>query len=1125
MTLVFQDLTAGKIIRGPIWQSPIELIRVMQKGDRIQIVGVLQPSHEYKDVMITQQELDQCSIVTDPQLFTADATQLRLAMEAYRSRNASTYDPLFSVSISKIHPLPHQIEAVYGHILSKPTIRFLIGDDPGAGKTIMAGLVIRELKMRKIIERILIVVPGHLKDKWYVELNDKFSEKFDIIDSNLINNNYGTNVWTSHDQIITSMDFAKQERVMEGIKHATFDLVIVDEAHKMSVRYNEQDNSKDKTQRYKLGELLSRITTHYLFLSGSPHQGNDYNFVEFLKLLSPIYVTPADLHEANARGENDIYIRRLKEHMTDFDGKKIFTKRSIKNRGYTLATESPREMALYQHLSEYIKLYYNKAIAQATQKKRFTTFPLITLQRRLASSLAALLSSLQRRRDKLVKLQQDVTEKKRKIDDDDSPDIDSLTDDEWNDADREALEQKLEGLSSAENLEELGEEIDQLGALITETHQLIHDECEIKLTELQNAIKDLQKDHPGDKIIIFTEYKDTLLYLRRKVTEWTGKKVTVIHGGMPMDQRLSAQHEFMEETDFLIGTDATGEGIDLQCCHLMINYDLPWNPNRLEQRQGRIHRYLQLYDVVIINLIAVDTREGAVMMTLWKKIDAIKNAMEREENGMEDRIYSAVARICSDCKLTDILKDAATSTQDAVEFECVMNKELETRLKNINTYLDNTLITQIDPQLLQELREQSYEYKLFPQFFLFMFAGVLKTLGKELRPADRIYTIPSVPHELRKIGREKWFRDRFGEVRTEYKVTFDKTISDTGKNTPLMTFEHPLFEAVITWIERTYTPLLLNGATFIDPFRKYQGYIIVLESIIRDGLNKIAQKEITAVYLGDDGTQQVVSPSTVWDFDPAPIAPQHIDLDPLINTAQILCTSVMDDHLVKLRSKRNRAAYIKTKFGVEALKRQISEIDHKLTEYIERGEQGENMTLTVDNRMRDKDTLIERLRNLEFEIQQENQLILHTPTILTTFRINPPSTTAPAVDDPMYTNAEIEQIAITESLKYEKANGRIAVDVGKENLGFDIRSRNVDGSLARYIESKGRANDGSVCLTPNEWAKAEQLQDLYWLYVVHNAQTNPQLLIIQNPAKNLTSNLDIRRIISSAELKRVGQPQ
>ena len=253
------DIKPGAILRGSQWPEPIEIILIEDQGDYVRLAGTMVTSRRYWDGLINKTDLKLMQENT-LELFGAEPRSVFLSLEAKRYRFASLYDPLLAMNTCKVDPLPHQIEAVYGFVLQLPRIRFLIADDPGAGKTIMAGLIIKELKLRNLVKRTLIIAPGHLKEQWQREMRERFEESFIKVDRGLMDASYGENIWQRESQLIASIDFAKQDDVAATLAASRFDLIIVDEAHKMSAyRYGEK---LDKTGRYKLGEVLSDISTN-----------------------------------------------------------------------------------------------------------------------------------------------------------------------------------------------------------------------------------------------------------------------------------------------------------------------------------------------------------------------------------------------------------------------------------------------------------------------------------------------------------------------------------------------------------------------------------------------------------------------------------------------------------------------------------------------------------------------------------------------------------------------------------------------------------------------------------------------------------------------------------------------
>ncbi|WPM32812.1 SNF2-related protein [Hydrogenobacter sp. T-2] len=426
----------------------------------------------------------------------------------------------------------------------------------------MAGLVIKELKLRGLANRILIVVPGHLKDQWIRELKEKFQETFYSVDRNTFRSIYGENPWETEKQVITSMDFAKQEDILPSLNSTHWDLVIVDEAHKMSAYV--YGNKTSRTERYRLGEILSKNTIHFLFLTATPHRGNPENFRLLLDLLEPGFFGTYELiEESIERGDNPLFIRRLKENLRDFDGKPIFTNRYAKTIKFRLSQE---EKELYNELSKYVLHQYNKAM-KGRDQKRNVAFALLILQRRMASSTYALWKSLERRKRRLESLLKESKMQKRNL----LVDFEEVED--YEEEERWKEEEEWETLTLAENPEELRREIWVISGLIERAKRIVKEEREVKLQELRKAIeeglKKIREMQGNEKILIFTESKDTLDYLVEKLRSW-GYSVSYIHGGMSLEERIGAEKEFKEKTQVMVATEAAGEGINLQFCHIII---------------------------------------------------------------------------------------------------------------------------------------------------------------------------------------------------------------------------------------------------------------------------------------------------------------------------------------------------------------------------------------------------------------------------------------------------------------------------------------------------------------------------------------------------------------------------
>jgi superfamily II DNA or RNA helicase len=506
----------GQIVRGPFWTEPVRVIEFEEILDgwfRLKAEGI--SSRTVFWCHLRKEDLGQLEKCAFPSWSgKGDGEKAFLALEAQRIRLAYLFDPILAVTVSQIDPLPHQIEAVYYHILRNPRIRFLLADDPGAGKTIVAGLVLKELKYRGLINRILVVLPGHLKYQWHREMKEKFGEDFTIVDRQVVQSFRERNVWLDFPQVITSMDFAKQEDILASLKEATWDLVIVDEAHKMAAyRYG---NKTERTERYKLGEVLSARTHFMLFLTATPHKGDPENFRLLLELLEPgMFPTPETVNQLLRNKDCPIFLRRLKEDLKNYDGSPLFPQRIPHTICYRL---SEAEKYLYNQVTEYVRKHYRKAVER---KKHGVGFAMLILQRRMASSVRALYATLKNRYARLnealgkweefLRRQREVST--REIDEEELEDADEKT--RW-----EEENELVEYLTNAETLEELREELGELERLIRLAERIIESGQETKLMELQKVLELEQVKEKGVKLLVFTESRETMEYLAEKFREW-----------------------------------------------------------------------------------------------------------------------------------------------------------------------------------------------------------------------------------------------------------------------------------------------------------------------------------------------------------------------------------------------------------------------------------------------------------------------------------------------------------------------------------------------------------------------------------------------------------------------------
>jgi len=504
----------GQVLSGALFNEPMRVETVQPNGPgtwTAELVGTR--SERFRSVTLTRRDLQALTIQECVRTYDGDGRLLWLGLQAYSLGIAYEFDPYFGLSVSRVDPLPHQLEAVYDYLLKLARVRFLLADDAGAGKTIMAGLLIRELKLRGLADRILIVCPANLTFQWQRELKEKFDEKFLVLKGGDIRDQFGVNQWLEHRHVLTSLDLAKRTDIFPGLKQVHWDLVIVDEAHRMS-----WTPPARKTARYALGELLRDSTDHLLLLTATPHKGDSTNFSLFLQLLDEdAYADVKSIRQAMNQRRAPFYLRRTKEAMVYFperqsDGswvaRKIFTKRIPHTVDFQIDSD---EFDLYRSVTRFVKQQSVKAAAQGDDPRaRAVGFLMSLYQRRLASSTHAMRCSLEnraRRLDTALKQAQELA----RIAPPDLPDPEEL--EEMEESERERLEQMLEAITLTGDAQQVREEIAELKALASDAQRVEDSGAEAKLSRLKDLLhQEGFFDHPEKRLLLFTEFKDTLDY-------------------------------------------------------------------------------------------------------------------------------------------------------------------------------------------------------------------------------------------------------------------------------------------------------------------------------------------------------------------------------------------------------------------------------------------------------------------------------------------------------------------------------------------------------------------------------------------------------------------------------------
>lgn len=1127
MTITSDQIQPGCFVSGPTLPEPIEVLAVVPMGAALKVIGRGTTSGLTFDPVLNASQIAQLTVSAEREPFDGDAKLFRLGIEAQRLGLAYEYDPFFSLSIARVDPLPHQLEAVYGYFLKLPRIRFLLADDPGAGKTIMAGLLLKELKARGLVRRVLIVTPANLTFQWQRELSDKFREKFDVIRGDVLRANYGQNPWQERDQVITSVSWVSiVEDARESLLRSRWDLVIVDEAHKMSARDDDH-----KTYAYRLGESLSKMTDHYLLMTATPHKGDPEHFRRFLALLdADVYGSIQSLQQALREHEAPFYLRRTKEALVTFphpetgEIHKLFTKRDVRTAAFDLDGE---ELEFYDELTRYVEDQSMAAFNEESARARAVGFTMAMLQRRMASSVYAVRRSLERMRARRQKILDDPEayrqeQIERKLPDD----FDDLTEEE-----QQALIERLEEEVLTFDPIVLREEIGRLTQLVDHAKQLEVRNIQTKLNRLREVLKaEGIFDDPKMKLLIFTEHKDTLDYLAAdgrderplgKLREW-GLTLTQIHGGMKIGDRdtpgsrIYAEREFRESAQVLVATEAAGEGINLQFCWLMINFDIPWNPVRLEQRVGRIHRYGQEKNCLIFNFCAQNTREGRVLQMLIERLKEI-----REDLG-SDQVFDVVGEVFPSNMLERLFREMyARQLNEHQIHDRIVRDVSPDRFRQITqSTLEGLAKKELNLSAIVGKSAEAKERRLVPEVIEQFFTAAAPVTGLHPKPMDVrdqisskcvVHRIGKIPRHLLQIGDAQ--EDRFGRLGREYgKIVFDKTLLPIDPSLEWVTPGHPLFETVRSDVLSRTAEALRRGAIFYDLHRSEPALLDVFAASIKDGRGQSLHRRLFVIETSLTGEMKIHEPTIFHEITPAPAGTLPPN-DPIPTRQQVelfLYQNTLEPWITRESASRQSEVERIARHVKISLNALIDRQQNQLGEYLNRQIEGQTVTGLdglISQADQHLDVLNNRLESRLRELELERHCAVADITHLGRAWIVPHPERASPQLAPMVRDDEIERIAVQLATEHEQARGWAVESVESANRGFDLISRRPHPEdpqtfvEVRFIEVKGRAGVGVVALSSNEYHTAERLKGDYWLYVAFNCGGTPHLHTIQDPVR------------------------
>jgi superfamily II DNA or RNA helicase len=1086
-----EDLKQGMRVAGLVAGDPVTILTVVQSAPDAFTVYYTRADGDPGHVMALRSHEPRLRVVPQSPgcAFDGDAAAYRLAAEAMRIKMAGQFDPMLAVTTSDLDPLPHQIDAVYGHLLPKMPLRYLLADDPGAGKTIMAGLYIKELLLRGDLARCLIVAPGGLVEQWQTELHEKFRLRFEIFTKDLVTATVpGENLFHEHPYLIARMDqLARSEELLTHLEQAHFDVVVVDEAHRMAAHYF--GGELKKTRRYELGELLGRVSEHLLLMTATPHAGKEEDFQLFLGLLDADQFEGRyrkDVHGTYAEG---LMLRRLKEELLTFEGKHLFPERFASTVPYTLSEDEGR---LYDKVTAYVRDEMNRAdqLKQAGEGRRGNTvgFALTVLQRRLASSPEAILKSLERRRARLETRLDETLARSWAIDSrwsDVVADYDSAEDtlEELGSNEREVFEEEvIDAATAARTAEELRHEINVLDDLVREARRVRFSGTDVKWTQLRELLTESPEmfgdDRHRHKIIIFTEHRDTLNYLAAKIRDLLGRSdaVATIHGGISREERLRIQDAFRQDPELtvLVATDAAGEGLNLQRAHLMINYDLPWNPNRIEQRFGRIHRIGQTQPCHLWNLVADGTREGDVFRRLLDKIDQMRATYK-------GKVFDVLGQVFDDAPLSKLLVEAIRYG-DLPETKARLNQIIDAKVSEglpeliKDQALHKQLLSLADIERVRRQMEEARARRLQPHHIEGFFRGALTTLrGRIAHRQPGRFEVTHVPQAIRER------RQPGGAVLHRYeRVCFDRRYIEGEPKADLLAPGHPLLDAVVDAVIERYGPVLESGTILIDRLDVFEEprLLVAVRQDVVDGHEppRPVLKRFKYVELYPDGRHRENAVDAPFlDYD-APAVEELELVAPVLGqgwlssapqTALAWAAGTELPKQVDELQERVSADIARTRRMVETrLTQEINYQYMRQAEVLEQLREGKRVKQRPEAIERRIAELEERLKKRLAGLEREERLHPLPPKVASLALVIPQGMLdrlsgkrGKPIDHYTRETKLVEMRAVRAVIEAERALGRDPHVQAHNNPGFDIKSYAPAGFTV-FIEVKGRI-DGS----------------------------------------------------------------
>jgi SNF2 family DNA or RNA helicase len=1160
-----EDITVGCQINGIARNETVTVVAIQWYGTAVLEITFKNSKGQLASQLLYRENEDSIEILDSslPWSFDADGNLMRLTSEAYRINLAHIFDPYLAVHTSAIEPLPHQISAVYQEMLPRLPLRYVLADDPGSGKTIMTGLFIKELIIRGDLKRCMIVTPGNLSEQWQDELFHKFGLRFEILTNDRIEAAVSGNIFSETDFCIVRMDkLSRNDDLQEKLKVTDWDLIVVDEAHKLSATV--WGGEVKYTKRFLLGRLLSDISRNFLLLTATPHNGKEEDFQLFMSLIDPDRFEGAVRTSNQAIDVSDVMRRLVKEELLKFDGTPLFPERRAYTVNYDL---SPLEAQLYSEVTDYVQEEFNRADKLNNDRKTTVGFALTILQRRLASSPEAIYQSLRRRRERLEsrlaeekigKRGADIASEYRIPEDYDEDDLSAseLEDAEENVADH---------ASAATTISELEAEIKTLKRLERMANAVRASGEDRKWDELSKLLQDdsnmFGADGQREKLIIFTEHRDTLNYLTDKIRSLFGhdEAVVTIHGGMLRDDRRKTEELFKQDKQvrILIATDAAGEGINLQRAHLMVNYDLPWNPNRLEQRFGRIHRIGQTEVCHLWNLVASETREGMVFQRLFEKL-------EEERTALGGKVFDILGKMTFNNRpLRDLLIEAVRYGNDP-EVRARLWQVVDNSMdrKTLQDLLNERALTEdtMDIHKVMAIREDMDRieaHKLQPHFIEAFFTEAFRSVGGSIRPRETgRYEITSVPFAVR----NRDMQIGFGEpVLQRYeRVCFDKEFCNIPGQAPaaLICPGHPLLEATIDLVRERNSDVLKRGAMFIDDsdYGTDARLLFYIEDSIQDGVllpngtKRVISKNVHFVELKADGTARSAGYAPYLDYRAAS-ADEQSAIRSYISGQDWLKTGVEERargyaiseiiprHFAEVRAHKQQMLDKITKAVKERLTAEIQYWDFRAADLKQKEQAGKvNAKLNSQLASRRAEELESRMQKRLAELDNERMISPAPPVVVGGALVIPRGLLRQLVGSPQESpfggadKQAVEYAAMNTVMEIERSLGFTPKDVSAAKIGYDVESAvpqefRQNNNCLRFIEVKGRAKGStSVTVSKNEILTGLNRPEEFILAIVEVDGQNTRTVYLKKPFRNAPDftatsiNFDIVDLVKNAEI-------